>query len=342
MHAVTKKTSKTIAFADALASLSAAGHPSAATLRAFSDLDGDKLAQWRTVWMALNADRRVALIEQLREQAEEDLESDFRPLFRATLSDPDERVRLTSIEGLYEDEHASLITPLIAILRDDPSPTVQAAAAESLGRFVYSGELDRITESRRDQVYAALMRALLLSPQESLLHRRALEALAYVSNEEMDLQIRDAYHSPNDLLRLSAIVAMGHSQNRAYTELIRDELHSVSPAVRREAARASGELEDEDAVNDLGPLLDDPDEGVRFAALDALAMIGGRDARKMIEAAAASEDEATAEHAEAALDEFDFWHGDIDFNMALFDEDEQKPNKVLKIKPQTSDGSDVE
>jgi HEAT repeat protein len=327
---VTKKTSKPVAFGDALASLSAPGQPSAAALRAFSDLDGDRLTQWRDTWIALNPNRRAALIEQLREQAEEDIESDFRPLFRAALSDADERVRLTAIEGLYEDEHASLITPLIAILRDDPSPTVQAAAAESLGRFVYSGEMDRISESRREQVYDALMRALLLSPQASLLHRRALEALAYVSNEEVDLQIRDAFNAQNDLLRLSAIVAMGRSQNRNYRDLIRGELQSVSPAVRREAARTSGELEDDDAINDLGQLLDDPDESVRFAALDALAMIGGKDARKMIEATAASDDEAMAEHAEAALDEFDFWHGEMDFGMALFDEDEQRPNKIVK------------
>jgi HEAT repeat protein len=163
-----------------------------------------------------------------------------------------------------------------------------------------------------------------------LLHRRALEALAYVSNEEVDLQIRDAYNSPNDLLRLSAIVAMGRSQNRAYSDLIRAELQSVSPAVRREAARASGELQDEDAVPELSELLDDPDESVRFAGLDALALIGGKDARKLIEAAIASDDEALSEHATLALEEYDFWHGEIDFNMALFDEDEQRPNKLIK------------
>lgn len=327
-----KKSSKPVSFAAALAGLNEAAPLGAEALRAFSDLDGERLAQWRVAWSKLGAERRADLAERLRELAEDDIEVDFRPLFRLALADPEERVRLTAIEGLFEDDHPALIPQLVALLQADPSPTVRAAAAESLGRFMYSAEMDRLPPARRDQVYAALMRALLTSPAESLEHRRALESLSYVSNEEVDLQIRDAYNSPIDLLRLSAIVAMGRSNNRAYVELVRAELRSVSPAVRREAARASGELEDEDAVADLAELLDDPDQAARFAALDALAAIGGKEARALLEAAAEADDAALAEHAEAALEEFEFWHGDLDFSMALFDEEEPKPKKLPRPK----------
>jgi HEAT repeat protein len=333
---VAKKVSRPISFGKAIAALGADGRLDEATLRAFSDLDGERLAMWQDAWRNLTLNRRISLIEALRDLAEEDIEVDFRPLFRSALGDIEERVRLTSVEGLYEDDHPSLIAPLIALLRDDPSETVRAAAAESLGRFAYAGEMDRISDARREQVYAALMRALLTSPDDSLVHRRALESLAYVTNEEIDLQIRDAFNSQNDLLRLSAIVAMGRSNNRAYSELVRSELHSVSPAVRREAAKASGELEDEDATPDLAQLLDDSDQDVRFAALDALAMIGGKDARRLIEESANSDDAAFAEHAAQALEEFDFWHGDLDFPIALFDEDEHKPSKVVKPRSRRS------
>lgn len=322
---MTKKSTKEISFDDALAALGASKTLSDAVLRAFSDLEGERLAAWQGAWRNLGADRRLAIIEQLRELAEGDIEADFRNLFRFGLADPNERVRLASVESLYEDDHAGLITPLTVLLRDDPAETVRAAAAEALGRFVYAGEIDRLSEERRTHAYAALMRALLTTPEASLVHRRALEALAYVSNEEMDLQIRDAYNSQNDLLRLSAIVAMGRSNNRVYRDIVRDELHSVSPAVRREAANASGELEDDDAVPELAQLLDDPDESVRFAALDALALIGGNDAKRLLQAAAESDDAELVEYAEQALEEFEFWHGELDFSMALFDEDDQKP-----------------
>ncbi|MCS6847194.1 MAG: HEAT repeat domain-containing protein, partial [Anaerolineae bacterium] len=158
---MTRKSNKPVSFERAIEALRTEGEPSQESLLAFSDLSGEQLAIWQNVWAALTADRRASLIEQLRELAEEDIEADFRPLFRFGLSDPDERVRLASVEGLFEDDHPSLIPLLIALLRDDPSQTVRAAAAESLGRFVYSGEMDRLSEARRSQVYAALMRALL-------------------------------------------------------------------------------------------------------------------------------------------------------------------------------------
>ena len=327
---MSKKTTQPISFQRALEALTTESEPGQQSLMALSDLEGERLTAWQEAWGTLSADRRAALIEQLRELAEEDIEADFRPLFRISLSDPDERVRLVAVEGLYEDEHPSLIPLLIGLLRDDPSPTVRAAAAESLGRFVYLGEMDHLSDARRSQVYTALMRALLTSPEDSIVHRRALEALAYVSNEEVDLQICDAYHSQNDLLRLSAIVAMGRSSNRAYCEIVRSELHSVSPAVRRRAAEASGELEDEEAVPHLAQLLEDPDEEVRFAALDALALIGGKEAEKLLRAAADSDDDALAEYAEQALEEFEFWHGEMDFPMALFDEEDLKPKPIKR------------
>lgn len=306
-------------------------------LRAFSDLSGEKLEAWSHAWQQLAGARRIAIMEQLRDFAEEDFEQDFNALYRAGLTDVEERVRLAALDGLFEDEHPSLIAPLIALLKDDPSEPVRAAAAESLGRFVLLGESDGMTQPRRDQVYAALMRALLIEPAGALVHRRALESLAYVTNEEMDFQIRAAFNAPDDLLRLSAIVAMGHSNNRAYKDMVRSELHSLSPAVRREAARASGSLEDEDAVPDLAQLLDDGDESVRFVTLDALAEIGGKDAKRLLEAATNSEDEEFAAHAAEALEELDFWHGEIDFSLALFDEKEQKPTHIIKPKPAKGD-----
>jgi HEAT repeat protein len=338
---VTKKSSKPLAFKEAIATMSAVDKPlEVNAMRAFTDLSGEKLEIWTNAWQRLAGERRTAVMEQLRDFAEEDFEQNFNALYRAGLFDVEERVRLAAIEGLFEDEHPSLITPLIAVLKDDPSESVRAAAAQSLGRFVLLGETDGVPQTRRDQVYAVLMRALLIEPAGSLVHRRALESLAYVTNEEMDLQIRDAFNSEDDLMRLSAIVAMGHSSNRAYKEMVRSELHSLSPAVRREAARASGSLEDEEAVNDLAHLLDDPEASVRLVALDALAEIGGKDAKRLLEAATNSEDEEFAAHAEEALEELDFWHGEIDFSLALFDEEEQKPTHIFKPKVQSDDAQE--
>jgi HEAT repeat protein len=319
---------KRMDLAEALAVFASEETPSPACLRAFSDLSGEQLARWQEVWRTLPPGRRAALMKQMCELAEEDIEADFRALFRIGLEDPDARVRLSAVEGLFEEEHPELISPLIRLMQNDPDELVRAAAAELLGQFMCAGELGRLSRERRDQVYAALMRTLLTSPQSSIVHRRALESLAYVTNEEVDLQIRQAYYSEDELLRLSAVMAMGRSSNRAYCALVRKELLSVSPLVRRYAAEAAGQLEDQEAVPLLAELLDDPSDEVRFAAMDALALIGGEDAKAHLMAAAESEDEVISEYAHKALEEFDFWHGEMDFPLIDLDEEDLTPKPV--------------
>ena len=107
----------------------------------------------------------------------------------------------------------------------------------------------------------------------------------------------------------------------AYQPLVRAELHHVSPHVRREAARAAGELEDLDAVKELGELIDEGDNDIAEVALDALAQIGGLDAKRLLESTASTADDGLKEKAEEALQMYEMLHGEFDFNMRMFDED---------------------
>jgi HEAT repeat protein len=311
---------KAVTFGEALASLGAQATPTSRELRALSNLDSDQLAELQSAWPHLTTQRRVYLAEKMREMAEEDVNLDFTPIFHFTFSDVDERVRLSSIEGLWEDETPSLIDPLVILLRSDPSPLVRAASATALGRFLLLGEMERISRLRRDQAYSALMGAILTSPPDSIVYQHALELLAYTSNEEVEGLIRDAYASGNMALRVTAVFAMGRSSDKQYSELVRKELTSVLPAMRAEAARACGELEVSEAAPELSKLVDDSDKDVTTAALIALGQIGSDEARQLLEHAAASDDEEIAATAGEALSELDLLHGDIKFSTLWFDE----------------------
>ena len=85
-----------------------------------------------------------------------------------------------------------------------------------------------------------------------------------------------------------------------------DELGSSDRAMLFEATRASGELEIEEAVPDLIRLLADEDVEIRDTAVWALGRIGGREARRALQACYASNDEGLLEAAEEALAELDF------------------------------------
>jgi HEAT repeat protein len=311
---------KAITFEEALASLGAQAAPTARQLRALSDLDSDQLAELQSAWPHLNAQRRAYIAEKLREIAEEDVKLDFTSIFHFTFTDVDEGVRLSSVEGLWEDETPSMIDPLVILLRSDPSPLVRAACATALGRFLLMGEMERITRARRDQVYSALMGVILTSPPDSVVYQHALESLAYTSNEEVERLISEAYASDNMALRVSAVFAMGRSADKRYSAVVRKELTSVLPAMRAEAARACGELEVAEAVPELSKLIDDSDTDVTTAALIALGQIGSDEARHLLEHAAESDDEEIAATAEEALAELDLLHGDIKFSTLWFDE----------------------
>ncbi|MFN3706193.1 MAG: HEAT repeat domain-containing protein [Thermoflexales bacterium] len=317
--------------AAALAALRDEALPSEQLMLCFSDLEGERLEQWGATWESLPDERRAALIEQMVDIAEDNLQANFDAIFRYALRDPLERVRLSAIEGLSHESHLSALDILLDLLQHDPSLTVRAAAAESLGRFVLAAEMQQLAAEKGELVCRALLRVLRQAPTNSLLYRRALESLAHFSHPEVDYHIRAAYYANDDLLLVSALTAMGRSCNAEYRSLVRAELHNVSPMVRRSAAIAAGELEDEAALPDLLKLLEDPSIEVQQASITALVSINQPEAREAIARAARSDDPAISQHAESALQAWDFWHREAEFPLLDVMDETQQSFRVRRI-----------
>jgi HEAT repeat protein len=293
---------------------------SVARLYALSNLERDDLAHIQTAWPDLPDDRRRAAMRHLADITETNFEVDFGSMFRLGLKDSDPGVREAAIDGLWEDEDPALIEPLVQIMQDDAFENVRAAAANALGHFIYLDELEDISHA---QVLPALeaLRKIIATPDDSLeVRRRAVEAIAYSSADDVPEIIRVAYTSPHEPTRLSAIYAMGNSADDRWIETVIEELEAQSPAMRYEAARAAGELEARNAVSTLARLLDDPDREVQEMAVWALGQIGGDQARKLVTQLAKSDDEALAEAATEALEEMEWMHGSVrDMPLFVFD-----------------------
>lgn len=306
-HTNMKQTDpKKYSFAETLSAISGAEPLSDAALKTLNELDEPKLKKFMAAWDGLAPERRAYVAEKLAAQLEDEFELNYDPIFTQIMADPDPRVRLSALEGLQFNSDDSMIDPLIEILRRDPNEEVRAAAAESLGVFMMAGVLGKLSERRNDKVYAALMGVLLTEAETSPVYANALISISCVSNEEVDYRIRSAYKSEDENLRVSAVTAMGVSANDAYEDFVRKELNSPNEDMRSEAATAAGSLEMVDAVPALGKLMEDPLPFVAISAIDALAMIGNPQARKLLENAAESDDEEIAEAAAEALDEMDF------------------------------------
>jgi HEAT repeat protein len=181
-----------------------------------------------------------------------------------------------------------------------------------LGRFILLGELEKIRPKPRRLAYTALLRALQAENEHTEVQRRELESLAYVCNETVVASIRKAYGSLSEKLRISAVFAMGRSADTRWGQQVQQELFSTNPEMRYEAARACGELQLSEAVDMLEELTEDADAEVQQAAIWALGQVGGDKAREILERCCRVEDEAIRSAAEAAIEEFEFLHGDLD------------------------------
>jgi HEAT repeat protein len=281
-------------------------------LDTLSDLDAASLARFQAAWAEIPASRRRSLVLELLEVAEERVDVSFRWILQWLLDDEDPWVRAHAIDGLWEEEDVRLIGPLTRLLSHDPAPEVRAAAAQSLGRYLLLGELERIDAGLAARVEHALHTAYIEEEQEPFVRRRVVEALAYTTAANIPAIIRNAYEDEDDGMRLSAVFAMGRSADLRWSDIVLAELASVDAAMRFEAARASGELELAEAVPDLIALLDEDDVELRDTVVWALGRIGGPEAQRALRACCESDDDELVEAAEEALAEMSFLSGDDD------------------------------
>jgi len=295
--------------------------PPISSLYGLSDLTRAETQLFQEIWPLIDAGRRRWIIQSLVDIAETSFEVNFDPVFRLCLNDKDKVVRSRAIEGLWEDEDLTLAGLLVRLLRDDPSESVHVAAAISLGRFVLLGELEKIEAAPAMMVENALLGAI-YDPHETLeVRRRAVESIAYSSQAQVRDIIEMAYCDDEEEMRISAVFAMGRSADLLWREMVIAELDNPNPEMRYEAARACGELEASAALSDLIDRIEaDPDSEVQEMAIWALGRIGGKEARRVLEACCESEDETLRQAAEEALDELDFLGVHLDF--PLFESDD--------------------
>jgi HEAT repeat protein len=270
-----------------------------------SSLNSAELKLLEQAWPTVEPKRRRQVIYRLVELAEDNFELDFDEIFKGRLKDEDAGVRSKAIEGLWENEEASLIELLIELLEKDGSEEVQAAAARALGKFALMAELEKLRANHKDRISRSLLAVINDSNKPVEVRRRALEAASPLTLPRMNKAIADAYRSGNNKFKISALFAMGKSGNISWLPILLKELASADAEMRYEAAGACGELGEEEAASYLCEMVSDPDIDVRLAAIQALGKIGGPEAKGCLEKCLNHSDEAIQEAAEEALSQLE-------------------------------------
>jgi HEAT repeat protein len=273
-------------------------------LKAFSGLDSAQYDEFWSAWRGIPPERRSQIALTMVELAEDNVELDFDQAWLWLLDDDVPSVRVSAIEGLWENTRPLALRRMLELLRTDPDADVRAAAAIALSRFAALAALDEL-DGNTDDLRRTLLDAVQSRNEPAEVQRRALESAGYFCDDEVQAQIGRAYASDDQLLRESALVAMGRSMLDRWLPAIGRELGSISPALRYEAARAAGEI-GEDAqplLAKLAPLCNDQDSEVALMAIWALGQIGSAAARRTLQQVAKSENEARSQAANEALDE---------------------------------------
>lgn len=298
--------------------------PSKEDLYALSDLSGERLERFTHAWPGISESRRLSIMTELGELAEENFELDINGVSRAVLTDPSGLVRAAAIHNLWEDENADLIEPYLHTLANDPSPEARAAAASALGIFVYQGEMENLPAPVATKIEDALL-GVFNSDDKVEVRRRALEAVGYSRRPEAAQAIGKAYASGDNLLKVSSLYAMGRSlDSERWGNAVLKHLADANPQVRYEAARAAGELQLQDAVSLLADIIRDVDDEVQAMGVWALGEIGGEEAQRLLQNRLRTAEGALAEMIDDALATAELMDDAHLFSLIEIDEDEDE------------------
>jgi HEAT repeat protein len=266
----------------------------------------EQVSLFAPAWPRLDARRRRAVIQELLDLEEDNVEFDFDAAFLEGLKDEDAEVRLNSVRGLWEHEAPDAVAPFVRLLKEDPVPAVRAEAALALGRFVILSEAGRLRERHSRVVEQALRDVVSDSDEIDEVRARALEAIGPRDDAWVRQAISEAYESGVRRMKVAAVHAMGRSAEPRWLPLLLRELANEEAEVRYEAAAALGSLGDETAVSHVVRALNDTDEEVRGASIAALGEIGGGEAREALLNLSRKGSPAEKEAALEALAEIDF------------------------------------
>jgi HEAT repeat protein len=253
-------------------------------LNQFSDIDPDHLKALTEAWPRIALTRKQSVLEDLENIAENDTLLSFDDLARNLLKDPDAVVRTLAIRLLWECDDVKLVPIFLKILKNDPSTTTSATAATALGLFIYLGELEEIPPQILKNVQDELLKAA-RDNKDSLVRRRAIEALGASSRTEVAELIDSAYKNSDPEWTASALFAMGRSCDQHWGKKVIARIRHQNENVRMEAIQAAGNLSLDAARPVLLRHLDEEDEDLemRQAIIWSLSQIGGEGVNEKLE-----------------------------------------------------------
>ena len=168
-------------------------------------------------------------------------------------------------------------------------------------RYAAVSQLDTLGKCDRDTCLQ-LLRDRLLNDSEPDVQAAAADSIGGLQLTEAFDDLRELYHQTSEwLIEFSIIAALGELGDPRGFELLKEALASDTTLVQTVAIGALGELGDVRAVAEIIPFATNSDWQVRYRLVQALAKLGGEQARLTLEKLAEDEVEQIAQEAKKYL-----------------------------------------
>ncbi|MBD2495660.1 phycobilisome degradation protein NblB [Nostoc sp. FACHB-280] len=183
---------------------------------------------------------------------------------------------------------------------------VQLAIGDSNSRVRYSAVSQMDTLGSQDlQLSLNILRDRLINDPEADVQAAAADCLGALKLHDAFLDLQHLYHSTNEwLVQFSIIAALGELGDPRSFELLKEALSSENELVQTAAISSFGDLGDTAAIPLLAPYSTNPDWQMRYRVAQALARLGGAEAKAILETMVNDEVEAVATEAQKSLQTF--------------------------------------
>ena len=237
------------------------------------------------------------------------------------LGDEDPDVRAEAAAAVWEhSDDGGLVERALELSTKDASPRVRAKCLTALGRVLYEGSLAGADEASYQpdaflgeptaetfkKVRAHLV-GVASDDKRTLDERRfALEGLGFLGDDAAIAALIESFWKRSEpAARLSAVFAMGRSGHPRFGATIQEALGSSDAELKLQAIWAAGEAEIQGARDPLAGIAQrSRDREERFAAIEALARLGGETtAQVLLALAERDQDPEIREAAATGLEE---------------------------------------
>ena len=272
-------------------------------LEDLSDLGVAAADQLIKRWSDISLPIRLALVREMVNRFESDIEHHYDRALVAALHDVDIDVKLGAFEGLTDTREPLLLDYLLNDLPSETLPSTRSAGARILGQFVLESELGRLDEGDSIRLRQTVL-GLLSSDPDPEVRLHVLESAGYFADDQVVIDtITDSWSSGNHDEQVSALRAMAHQCDSRWLDIVLNQFRNDEPEIRFEAARAAGTVGNQSIVPQLVDLTSDDDVEVQMAAIASLGQIGGESAIAALRSLEQSESPAISDAAGAAVEE---------------------------------------